>query len=164
MSEREQGSAREYRIEVMHGVNLDQLGRRDPLLYGELTLSELERRVRAWGDELDLGTRFFHTNYEGAFVEHLHELRDGADAILVNPGAWTHYAWAIRDALEIASLPALEVHLSDVEGREPWRRVSVIRELCFATVSGRGPEGYRDALVLLREELERAGAGAGGRA
>jgi 3-dehydroquinate dehydratase-2 len=164
MSEREQRSAREYRIEVMHGVNLDQLGRRDPLLYGALTLTELEGRVRAWGDELDLGTRFFHTNHEGAFVEHLHELRDGADAILVNPGAWTHYAWAIRDALEIASLPALEIHLSDVEGRESWRRVSVIRELCFATVSGRGPEGYRDALVLLREELERAGARGEGRA
>ncbi len=143
-----------YRVEVMHGVNLDQLGRRDPLLYGTLTLEELERRIETDARELGLSTRFFHTNYEGAFVEHLHALGGGADAILLNPGSWTHYAWAIRDALEIAGLPALEIHLSDVEAREPWRRVSVIRDLCFETISGRGPDGYRDALVRLREELE----------
>jgi 3-dehydroquinate dehydratase II len=139
------------RIEVMHGVNLDQLGRRDPALYGTLTLPELERSIAAQADELGLATRFFHTNHEGDFVERLHSLRGEADAILLNPGAWTHYAWAIRDALEIAGLPAVEVHLSDVERREPWRRVSVIRDLCFATVSGRGRDGYGDALRMLRE-------------
>jgi 3-dehydroquinate dehydratase-2 len=148
-------SATRYRIEVMHGVNLDQLGRRDPLLYGTLTLPELERQIEAHAGELALGTRFFHTNHEGSFVEHLHSIAGEADAILLNPGSWTHYAWAIRDALEIAALPAIEVHLSDVEHREPWRRISVIRDLCFATVSGRGPDGYRDALVRLREELDR---------
>jgi len=145
-----------YRIEVMHGVNLDQLGRRDPLLYGTLTLTELERQIEDDARELGLQTSFFHTNHEGAFVERLHALRGSptqADAILLNPGSWTHYAWAIRDALEIAALPALEIHLSDVEAREPWRRVSVIRDLCFATISGRGPDGYREALELLREEL-----------
>jgi 3-dehydroquinate dehydratase-2 len=147
-----------YRIEVMHGVNLDQLGRRNPLLYGTLTLAELERQIEAHAEELALGTRFFHTNHEGAFVEHLHSIGGEADAILLNPGAWTHYAWAIRDALEIAALPAIEVHLSDIEHREPWRRISVIRELCFASVSGRGPDGYRDALVRLREELDRGRA------
>jgi 3-dehydroquinate dehydratase II len=141
------------RIEVMHGVNLDQLGRRDPLLYGTLTLAELERRIEHEARALGLATRFFHTNHEGEFVEHLHSLRADADAILLNPGAWTHYAWAIRDALEIADLPALEIHLSDVGQREPWRRVSVIRDLCFATISGRGPDGYGDALVRLRDEL-----------
>jgi 3-dehydroquinate dehydratase II len=144
-----------HRIEVMHGVNLNQLGRRDPLLYGTLTLPELERQVEAQAQELDLSTRFFQTNHEGAFVEHLHSLGGTADAILLNPGSWTHYAWAIRDALEIAALPAIEVHLSDVEHREPWRRISVIRDLCFSTVSGRGPDGYSDALVQLREELDR---------
>src|ERR1039458_7596322 len=131
-----------YRIEVMHGVNLDQLGRRDPLLYGTLTLPELERRIEVQALELGLRTRFFQTNYEGAFVERLHALAGEADAILLNPGSWTHYAWAIRDALEVASGPALEIHLSDVQGREPWRRMSVIGELCFATISGRGPNGY----------------------
>jgi 3-dehydroquinate dehydratase II len=148
-------NATRYRIEVMHGVNLDQLGRRDPLLYGTLTLPELERQIEAHAGVLSLDTRFFHTNHEGAFVEHLHSIGGEADAILLNPGSWTHYAWAIRDALEIAGLPAIEIHLSDVEHREPWRRVSVIRDLCFATVSGRGPDGYRDALVRLREELDR---------
>jgi 3-dehydroquinate dehydratase II len=143
-------------VEVMHGVNLDQLGRRDPLLYGALTLRELQARIERDAAELGLSTSFFQTNHEGAFVERLHALRDdgATDAILLNPGAWTHYAWAIRDALEIAGLPALEIHLSDVQRREPWRRVSVISDLCFATVSGRGADGYRDALLALRERLQ----------
>ena len=144
-----------YRIEVMHGVNLDQLGRRDPLLYGTLTLPELEHQIEVHARGLGLDTRFFHTNHEGAFVERLHALAGQADAIVLNPGSWTHYAWAIRDALEIAALPAVEIHLSDVQRREPWRRVSVIGDLCFATISGHGPEGYREALVRLRSELER---------
>jgi 3-dehydroquinate dehydratase-2 len=150
-------TAERYRIEVMHGVNLDQLGRRDPLLYGTLTLGDLERQIEQDARPLGLAPRFFQTNCEGAFVERLHALQGEADAILLNPGSWTHYAWAIRDALEIAALPALEIHLSDVEAREPWRRVSVIRELCFATISGRGPGGYRDALVSLRDQLDGGG-------
>jgi 3-dehydroquinate dehydratase II len=145
-------------IEVMHGVNLDQLGRRDPLVYGTLTLAELEQRIAEEAAALDLETRFFHSNHEGEFIEHLHALGANADAIILNPGAWTHYAWAIRDALEIAALPAIEVHLSDVEQREPWRRVSVISDLCLAKVSGRGPDGYRDALLRLRDALERSDA------
>ena len=141
-------------IAVMHGVNLDQLGRRDPAVYGTLTLEQLEQRIAEQADALGMRTSFFQSNYEGAFVERLHELRTDADAILINPGAWTHYAWAIRDALEIAALPALEIHLSDVQAREPWRRVSVIGDLCFATVSGRGADGYGEALKLLRERLD----------
>jgi 3-dehydroquinate dehydratase II len=151
-------AARMFRVEVMHGVNLDQLGRRDPLLYGTLTLPELERKIDADARELGMQASFFHTNHEGAFVEHLHSLAGRADAVVLNPGSWTHYAWAIRDALEIAALPALEIHLSDVQNREPWRRVSVIADLCFATISGRGPDGYRDALELVREELGRSAA------
>jgi 3-dehydroquinate dehydratase II len=148
-------NGRSHVIEVMHGVNLDQLGRRDPELYGTLTLAELERRIEADASELDLHTRFFHTNHEGAFVEHLHGLRGRADAVVLNPGAWTHYAWAIRDALEIAALPAVEVHLSDVSRREPWRRNSVIGELCIASFAGRGADGYRDALARLADDLSR---------
>ncbi len=151
-------SRERYRIAVMHGVNLDQLGRRDPLIYGTLTLPELEQLIEEQAAELGMVASFFQTNHEGAFVEHLHSLRGEADAILLNPGSWTHYAWAIRDALEIAGLPALEIHLSDIERRESWRRVSVIRDLCFATISGRGPDGYGEALELLRAEIERTGA------
>ncbi len=142
------------RIEVMHGVNLDQLGRRDPALYGSLSLAQLEQRVAERASELGLHASFFQSNHEGAFVERLHALRDEADAVILNPGAWTHYAWSLRDALEIAGVPAVEVHLSDVQAREPWRRTSVIGELCVATISGRGAEGYADALALLREELD----------
>ena len=141
------------RIEVMHGVNLDQLGRRDQLHYGELTLGELELKISDTAAELGLATRFFQTNHEGEYVEHLHRLEGLADGILLNPGAWTHYSYAIRDALELTGLPAVEVHLSDVDNREQWRRHSVIRELCIDRVAGQGPEGYRDALLRLKREL-----------
>ncbi|HEX5852265.1 MAG TPA: type II 3-dehydroquinate dehydratase [Solirubrobacteraceae bacterium] len=148
-------SGSRYRVEVMHGVNLDQLGRRNPLLYGTLTLAELEQRIEREAAALEMSTHFFHTNHEGAFVEHLHSLRESdADAILINAGSWTHYAWSIRDALEIAGLPALEIHISDVQNREQWRRFSVFGELCFATISGRGPDGYGEALTRLREHLD----------
>ncbi|HET9125172.1 MAG TPA: type II 3-dehydroquinate dehydratase [Solirubrobacteraceae bacterium] len=141
------------RIEIMHGVNLDQLGRRDPAHYGSLTLTELELRISEHASALGLVTRFFQTNHEGEFVEHLHGLEGLADAIILNPGAWTHYSYAIRDALELAHLPAIEVHLSDVDTREAFRRHSVLEGLCTARVVGRGPDGYRDALQMLREEL-----------
>jgi 3-dehydroquinate dehydratase-2 len=141
------------RIEIMHGVNLDQIGRRDPRHYGGMSFDELELRIADAAGELGLETRFFHTNHEGDFVEHLHRLEGLADGIVLNPGAWTHYSYAIRDALELTGLPAIEVHLSDVEAREPWRRTSVLAELCLTRVIGRGPAGYRDALVRLRDEL-----------
>ena len=141
------------RVEVMHGVNLDQLGRRDPTHYGGLTLEALEREIKEAADELGLEARFFHTNHEGEFVEHLHRLEGMADAVVLNPGAWTHYSYAIRDALELAGLPAVEVHLSDVDSREQWRRHSVITDLCIARVAGKGPAGYRDALERIRTEL-----------
>jgi 3-dehydroquinate dehydratase II len=142
------------RIEVMHGVNLDQLGRRDPEHYGSLTLTELEMGIAEGAAELGLATRFFHSNHEGEFVEHLHGLVGMADGIILNPGAWTHYSYAIRDALELTGLPAVEVHLSDVDERETFRRESVIRDLCFARVAGRGRDGYREALSRLAEELK----------
>jgi 3-dehydroquinate dehydratase II len=141
------------RIEVMHGVNLDQLGRRDPGHYGSGTLTELEVTISQAAGELGLITRFFQTNHEGEFCEHLHGLDGLADAIILNPGAWTHYSYAIRDALELTRLPAVEIHLSAVDEREPFRRQSVIADLCVGRVSGKGPAGYRDALSLLREEL-----------
>jgi 3-dehydroquinate dehydratase II len=141
------------RVEVMHGVNLDQLGRRDPTHYGGVTFAQLERQIDTAARELGLEPRFFQTNHEGEFVEHLHGLEGLADAIVLNPGAWTHYSYAIRDALELTGLPAVEVHLSDVDSREEWRRRSVISELCFARVAGKGPDGYRDALERVRDEL-----------
>jgi 3-dehydroquinate dehydratase II len=143
------------RVAVMHGVNLDTLGRRPAQHYGDITLARLEQRIEHEARELGLEVRFFQTNFEGEYVEELHRAPDHSDALILNPGAWTHYCWAIRDALEVAALPAVEVHLSDVDAREDWRRVSVVRDLCVATVSGEGPGGYRSALERLREELGR---------
>jgi 3-dehydroquinate dehydratase-2 len=142
------------RIEIMHGVNMNMLGRRAKVHYGTLSLPELELRIGEYADELGLALRFFQTNSEGEFVDHLHRLEGMTDGIVLNPGAWTHYSWAIHDALEIAALPAVEVHLSAVDEREQWRRLSVVRELCLATISGAGVEGYREALVRLSQELD----------
>jgi len=141
------------RIEVMHGANLDQLHRRDPQHYGPLSLDELERRIGQFADELGLVPRFFCTNHEGEFIEHLHRLEGLADGVVLNPGAWTHYSYAIRDALELTGLPAIEIHLSDVEHREAFRRHSVLRDVCVGRVVGKGPDGYREALSLLGERL-----------
>jgi 3-dehydroquinate dehydratase II len=141
------------RIEVMHGVNLDQLERRDPAQYGGLSLTALEQRIAEEAADLGLETRFFHTNHEGEFVEHLHRLEGLADGVILNPGAWSHYSYAIRDALELTGLAAVEVHLSDISRREEWRRHSVIAELCIVQVTGKGPDGYREALQRLRKEL-----------
>ena len=141
------------RVEVMHGVNLDMLERRPSEHYGHLSLMELEVRVHRFAHELGFEATFSQTNHEGEFCELLHRAPEMADALVLNPGAWTHYSYAIRDALEIAALPAVEVHLSDVGGREDWRSVSVIRDLCVGTVSGNGVDGYRDALAMLKEKL-----------
>ena len=144
------------RVEVMHGVNLDMLERRPSEHYGRVSLTDLEVRVNRFARELGLETTFSQTNHEGEFCELLHRAPEIADALILNPGAWTHYSYAIRDALEVAGLPAVEVHLSAVDEREEWRRRSVIRDICVGTVSGRGVDGYRDALVLLRDRLRGA--------
>ncbi|MGA9874288.1 MAG: type II 3-dehydroquinate dehydratase [Solirubrobacteraceae bacterium] len=142
------------RIEVMHGVNLDMLGKREPEHYGTLTLDELERQIEGFASDIGVQVRFFQSNFEGEYVEHLHSLRELVDAVVLNAGAWTHYSWAIHDALATAALPAAEVHLSDVKAREPWRQLSVVEDLCVMSVSGKGIEGYRLALQRLHDELD----------
>ena len=141
------------RVAVMHGVNLDALDRRPAEHYGGLTFARLETRIEQFAKELALDARFFHTNHEGEFVEELHKANDYADALLLNPGAWTHYAWSLRDAVELTGLPAVEVHLSDVKHREPFRAVSVLDDVCVGSVSGQGVDGYRAALALLKEAM-----------
>jgi 3-dehydroquinate dehydratase II len=136
-------------IDVLNGVNLDVLGRRDPELYGGLTISELETRIYEWAIDLHLRVRCRQTNHEGQFVEWCHDALDGADGVIVNPGAWSHYSYAIHDALELLTVPVVEVHLSNIEEREEWRRNSVIAELVAKRVIGKGPEGYREALEFL---------------
>ena len=141
------------RVAVLHGVNLDMLGRRDPDHYGDLTLDELQVQIKGFATVVDLEPIFFQTNSEGEFVEYLHRLPETADGALINAGAWTHYAWALRDALELAGVPAVEVHLSDVQAREEWRHHSVFEGVVSGVVSGKGPVGYRDALELLKAAM-----------
>jgi 3-dehydroquinate dehydratase II len=137
---------------VLNGVNLDQLGKRNPDHYGGLTLSELETRIYEWANELECSVRCRQTNSEGEFVEWIHDAAGWADGVIVNPGAWTHYSWAIHDALELVTGPIVEVHLSNVEAREEWRKLSVVSDLVATKIAGKGPEGYREALEFLCKE------------
>jgi 3-dehydroquinate dehydratase-2 len=136
---------------VLNGVNLDVLGLRDPDMYGGISLNELESKIYGWGKELEVGVRCRQTNHEGQYVDWLHEVAEMADAVIVNPAAWTHYSYAIRDAVELLPVPVVEVHLSNVDEREDWRRVSVISDLVDKRVIGKGPDGYRDALEFLAD-------------
>jgi 3-dehydroquinate dehydratase II len=139
-------------VAVLNGVNLDVLGDRDPALYGGLTLGELENRIYRWGRELGLQVRCLQTNHEGQYVDWCHEARLWASGIILNPGAWSHYSYAIRDAVELFEVPVIEVHLSDITKREEFRRHSVLEDVVTARVIGKGPEGYREALVNLAEQ------------
>jgi 3-dehydroquinate dehydratase-2 len=141
------------RVAVLHGVNLDALDRRPAEHYGDLTFSQLQYRIEQFAHGLDLEPSFFQSNHEGAFVEELHRAGDYADGLILNPGAWTHYAWSLRDAVELCGLPAIEVHLSDVDSREPFRRVSVLEGVRLDKVSGKGVDGYREALERLKVAL-----------
>jgi len=134
---------------VLNGANLDVLGRRDPAVYGGLTLNELESRIYEWAHALDISARCRQSNNEGEFIEWIHDAYDTVDGLIVNPGAWSHYSYAIRDALELLQVPFVEVHLSNIEQREEWRRHSVVAELAAHRVLGRGPDGYREALEFL---------------
>ena len=137
------------RILVANGVNLDVLGRRDPELYGGLSLGQLETQIYDWARELEVNVECKQTNSEGEFVEWCHDALDWADGVVLNPGAWTHYSYAIRDAVELIEAPVVEVHLSNIDEREEWRRTSVISDLAAARIIGKGPDGYREALQFL---------------
>jgi 3-dehydroquinate dehydratase-2 len=136
-------------VRILNGVNLDVLGRRDPTQYGDLSLNELETKIYEWAAELQMTVRCRQTNSEGEFIGWIHDAYADADAVIVNPGAWSHYSYAIHDALELLTVPVVEVHLSDIEHREQWRRHSVIADIVAHRVIGKGPDGYREALEYL---------------
>jgi 3-dehydroquinate dehydratase-2 len=142
------------RVSVLNGVNLDVLGRRDASVYGGITLEELESRIYEWARELGISAQCRQTNYEGEYIKWCHDAADSADGVVVNPGAWSHYSYAIRDALELVGSPIVEVHLSNVDEREEWRKHSVVSELAVHRVVGKGPDGYREALEFLKENTE----------
>lgn len=145
------------RLVVLHGANLNMLGERAAEHYGAITLRALEELVCEESRRQGWRCLCLHTNHEGSYIELLHKHRHEG-AMIVNPGAWTHYSYAIRDALEMVSCPVAEVHLSDVSGREEWRRHSVISAVVSFTISGKGTEGYVEAIHRLLElvQSERA--------
>jgi len=138
---------------VLNGVNLDMLGHRDPAVYGGHSLNELETQIYGWGQELGLSVRCRQSNSEGEYVGWIHDAYGDADGVIVNPGAWSHYSYAIHDALDILTVPIVEVHLSNIHEREEWRRHSVIADVVSHQVIGKGPAGYREALAYLAEKV-----------
>ena len=138
------------RIAVLNGVNLNTLGRRDPAIYGTMTLSELETQIYQWGRELEQQVTCRQTNAQGEYVDWIHDATTWADGVIVNPGAWSHYSWAIHDALELLQVPLVEVHLSNIHEREEWRRFSIVEDVAAHRVIGKGPDGYREALEFFR--------------
>jgi 3-dehydroquinate dehydratase-2 len=138
------------RVAVLNGVNLDVLHRRNPEQYGGLSLNQLETQIYEWARELELLADCRQTNSEAEYIGWCHDALDWAGGVIANPGAWTHYSYAIRDALELFTVPVVEVHLSNIEEREDWRRRSVIEDVVSHRVIGQGPRGYRTALEFLK--------------
>jgi 3-dehydroquinate dehydratase-2 len=141
------------RVLVLHGPNLNFLGRREPAIYGTVTLAALDDRVRALAASLGVETRHFQSNHEGALIDALQAADDDCEAVVFNPGAFTHYSYAIRDAVASLRIPVVEVHLSDIHAREAWRRVSVVSDACLAQISGRGVDSYLEGLQLVVERI-----------
>jgi len=146
------------RVLVVNGPNLNLLGVRRPDVYGSATLAELDERCRRWGDDLGMTVETFQSNHEGAIIDRLHEAIGDFDGVVINPGALTHTSYSLHDAIEAVGIPTVEVHLSDISSREPWRRTSVVAPVCIASVSGRGPDGYRRALEILAGDPGGSGA------
>lgn len=137
------------RILVLNGPNLNLLGERDPEHYGARTLEEINSDMEELARELRVELSFFQSNHEGALIDFLHAERRASDGLIINPGALTHYSYAVRDAIEAVGLPTVELHLSDIRSREAWRRRSVIAPVAWKTISGKGPQGYLEALEVL---------------
>lgn len=144
---------RPLRILVLHGPNLNRLGKREPQVYGTMTLAELNQHIRDVAATLNVNTTELQSNHEGVLIDALHAADGGFDGIVFNPGAFTHYSYALRDAVASIRPPCVEVHLSDIHSREEWRRVSVIADACAGQISGRGADSYVDGLRLLVERL-----------
>ena len=144
------------KVLMLHGVNHDMFGRRDPKQYGTVTLAQIDERMRELGRELDVEVTSFQTNHEGAMCERIHQaFRDDVDAVVINAGAWTHYSYAIRDALAILTVPIVEIHMSNIHAREAFRHVSVFAEIVRGQICGFGIDSY---LLGLRAAVAAAGA------
>jgi 3-dehydroquinate dehydratase-2 len=141
------------RILIIHGPNLNLLGEREPEIYGSVTLKQINDTINSLSDELRTVFKFFQSNHEGALIDFLHENRNWANGIVINPGALTHYSYALRDAIAAVHLPAVEVHLSDISSREPFRKISVTQEVCLKQISGKGVDSYLEGVRFLVDHL-----------
>lgn len=139
------------RVLVLHGPNLNLLGEREPEVYGSMTLEELNRKIKASAKELGCRLKIYQSNHEGALIDLLHKFRNEVQAVVINPGAYTHYSYAIRDAIAAIHIPTFEVHLSDIKKREKFRRVSVVEPVCVRQISGLGWKSYRRALEIITD-------------
>ena len=143
------------KVLLLNGPNLNMLGVREPAVYGSDTLVSIEQEIAAYGAERGVSIDCFQSNHEGALIDKLHEAHTSYDGVIYNPGAHTHYSYALRDAIGSISTPVVEVHLSDIEAREEFRRVSVIAPACIAQIKGKGKAGYKEALDVLLEHQDR---------
>jgi 3-dehydroquinate dehydratase-2 len=141
------------KIQVINGPNMNMLGVREPEIYGALTLEEINRRIIAKGEELGQDLDFFQSNHEGDIIDKIQDCYGKTDAIVINPGAYTHYSIAIRDAIAAVGLPTVEVHLSDINSREDFRKISVIKSVCVKQVWGKGVLSYTEALEFLAKKF-----------
>ncbi|MBN1543050.1 type II 3-dehydroquinate dehydratase [candidate division KSB1 bacterium] len=141
------------RILVIHGPNLNLLGEREPEIYGNLGLEAVNQRIRRLTNSLDVQVDFFQSNHEGEIIDYLHHNRHTADGIVINPGAFTHYSYALRDAVSAVNLPCVEVHLSNIQQREDFRKISVIEPVCIAQISGMGVDSYLQGIEVLMAHL-----------
>ena len=142
------------KIEVINGPNLNMLGIREPNIYGSLTLDEINRQLMLKGEELGVTLDFFQSNHEGAIIDKIQECYGNIDGIVINPGAYTHYSIAIRDAIAAVGIPAIEVHLSNINSREDFRKISVIKNVCIKQIWGKGLNSYTEALEYLAKKHE----------
>jgi 3-dehydroquinate dehydratase-2 len=146
-------ASKKLNILLVNGPNLNLLGEREPEIYGKMTLEELNNKVVEAANNLDVEIKTFHSNHEGAIIDFLHANRKWANGVIINPGALTHYSYALRDAITAILLPTVEVHLSDIENREPFRKISVIKDVCIAQISGKGIDSYLEGLQILIKQL-----------
>lgn len=138
---------------VINGPNLNMLGIREPGIYGDFTYPMLCDFIKSKADEMNIETSFFQSNHEGDIIDKIHDAYQKIDGIIINPGAFTHYSYAILDALKAVAIPTAEVHISDVNEREEFRKISVVRPACCVTVSGKGYNGYIEAIAELAQKL-----------